>query len=69
MNKDQIIKAMGEAFNAHVSLLFGVLCNGIAEEAGGSGGEPGKDARTRFHNGFCIAQLAHDEMLAKLTAA
>lgn len=63
MNKDQIIKAMDEAFSAHVSFLFGVLCSGATNV------DSYNTACTRFENGFRIAQQAHDEMLAKLTTA
>lgn len=61
MTKEQITKALDDAFNAHVSLLFGVLCSGIVTEADTN------VAITRFESGFRAAQLAHKILLDKLT--
>jgi hypothetical protein len=59
MNRDQVVRALDEAFSAHVGWLFHELC---------AGGES-PDARTKFEDGVRSAQRAHDETLDKFGGA
>jgi hypothetical protein len=64
MTKDQVTKALDQAFDAHVVSLFGYLCVAITD-AGANEAEIER-VRGRFERGFHIAEVARDEMVARL---